>query len=426
MKVLVIGSGGREHALVWKISQSPLVEKIYCAPGNPGTSLQAENIPIAANDLESLLKFARDHQIELTVVGPEDPLVEGIVDRFREHGLSIFGPTQAAARLEGSKVFAKNLMHKYGIPSARYNVFTGLEQANQFLKSLNKFPVVIKASGLAAGKGVIICQNREEAIQCITEIMDKKIFGAAGDQVVIEDFLLGEEVSVFVLTDGIHYRLLSPAQDHKKILDGDLGKNTGGMGAYAPAPVADDKLVSLVERMVIQPTLQAMDQEGCICTGMLYVGLIITEDGPKVLEYNCRFGDPETEVVLPLLKSDLVPLLMATTNRTLDQHDIELHEGFAVDVVLASGGYPDKYEKDKVITGLDKIEREILVFHAGTIRKDNQYRTSGGRVLNVVGVGTNFKSTREKVYKNIQHIRFDQMHYRKDIGFRALEYLEIS
>jgi len=424
MKVLVIGNGGREHTLVWKSAQSPLVEKIYCAPGNPGTVSLSENIPIAAHNIEALLTFAREKQIDLTVVGPEDPLVAGIVDRFRETGLRIFGPTRAAAQIEGSKVFAKDLMKKYGIPSAYYEVFTNLDQACQYLTGRNKYPVVIKASGLAAGKGVIICQQQAEAIQAVTEIMEKKVFGTAGDQVVIEDFLSGEEVSIFVLTDGDNYRLLSPAQDHKKVLDGDQGKNTGGMGAYAPAPLADNKLISQVEQTVIQPTLLAMKKEGCTYTGMLYVGLIITRDGPQVLEYNCRFGDPETEVVLPLLKSDLIPLLMATTDHTLDQHKIDLHRGFAVDVVLASGGYPDKYEKDKVISGLDLMDREILVFHAGTVYKDDQYRTGGGRVLNVVGVGSDFKLTREKVYDNIQRIRFDQMHYRRDIGSRALKYLE--
>jgi phosphoribosylamine--glycine ligase len=422
MKVLVIGGGGREHSLVWKIAQSPLVKKIYCAPGNPGIARLAENVPIAANHIDALLKFALDHGIDLTVVGPEDPLVAGIVDRFKEKGLKIFGPTRAAARIEGSKVFAKNLMQRYGIPTAGYAVFTEAETAGEYLTKQQHYPVVLKASGLAAGKGVIICQDQTEAIRTITEIISGKIFGNAGDQVVIEDFLSGEEISIFVLTDGVSYRLLSSAQDHKKVFDDDLGKNTGGMGAYAPAPLADTDLVQQVEKTVIQPTLQAMQKEGCTYTGMLYVGLIITPGGPQVLEFNCRFGDPETEVVLPLLQSDLVPLLLATTDKTVDRETVDLHSGYAVDVVLASGGYPDIYEKGKMIKGLESVDPDILIFHAGTVFRDNNYFSSGGRVLNIVATGMDFMATRDHVYDNVQRIWFENMHYRRDIGYRAIKY----
>jgi phosphoribosylamine--glycine ligase len=423
MKVLVIGGGGREHTLVWKIAQSPLVKKIYCAPGNPGIARLAENVPIAANHIDALLKFALDQGIDLTIVGPEDPLVGGIVDRFKEKGLRIFGPTRAAARIEGSKVFAKNLMQRYSIPTAGYAVFTDPETAGDYLARQQHYPVVIKASGLAAGKGVIICQDQSEAIRTITEIISGRIFGNAGDQVVIEDFLSGEEVSIFVLTDGVSYQLLSSAQDHKKVYDDDQGKNTGGMGAYAPAPLADAALLQQVEQTIIQPTLRAMQKEGCTYTGMLYVGLIITADGPQVLEYNCRFGDPETEVVLPLLKSDLVPLLLATTNNTMNQQKVELHSGYALDVVLASGGYPDIYEKGKMIKGLEAVDPDIYVFHGGTTFRDNHYFTSGGRVLNVVANGVDFMITRDRVYDNVQRIWFENMHYRKDIGYRAIKYL---
>ncbi len=423
MKVLVIGGGGREHTLVWKIAQSPLVKKIFCAPGNPGIAQLAENVPIAANHIDALLKFALDHGIDLTIVGPEDPLVSGIVDRFREKGLKIFGPTRAAARIEGSKVFAKNLMQRYSIPSARYAVFTDPETAGEYLTGQQHYPVVIKASGLAAGKGVIICQDQTEAIRTITEIISGKIFGNAGDQVVIEDFLSGEEVSIFVLTDGVSYKLLSSAQDHKKVFDDDQGKNTGGMGAYAPAPLADAALLRQVEQTIIRPTLRAMQKEGCTYTGMLYVGLIITPEGPQVLEYNCRFGDPETEVVLPLLKSDLVPLLLATTDSTLNQQEVELNSGYALDVVLASGGYPDIYEKGKMIKGLEAVDPDIFIFHAGTTFRDNHYFTSGGRVLNIVASGVDFMTTRNRVYDNVQRIWFENMHYRRDIGYRAIKYL---
>jgi phosphoribosylamine--glycine ligase len=422
MKILVIGSGGREHALVWKIAQSSLVEKIYCAPGNPGIAQLAENVPISGSDHQQLLKFTNDNSVDLTVVGPEDPLVEGIVDTFTNYGLKIFGPTKAAAQLEGSKAFSKNIMKKYSIPTADFKTYNNFDRAKDHINKINHFPVVVKASGLAAGKGVLICQDYDMACDSLTAIMKEKIFSEAGNQVVIEEYLEGDEVSIFALVDGKNYKLLSASQDHKKIFDGDQGKNTGGMGAYAPTPVANNALITEIEGSIIRPTINAMQKEGIPYKGLLYFGIIVTGDGPKVLEYNCRFGDPETEVVLPLLKSDLVPLMIATINGTIDKESIELNPGYAIDVVLSSGGYPDSYEKGKLITGLDSVGQNIIVFHAGTKAKDNQILTNGGRVLNIVAVGDDFIKTREFLYNSIKKIDFEEMHYRKDIGSRALKY----
>jgi len=420
MKIFVIGSGGREHVLVWKIAQSPLVNKIYCAPGNPGISELADNVNIAASDLEGLQRFAKEKKIDLTVVGPEDPLVVGIVDQFTASGLKIFGPTKAAAQLEGSKSFSKNLMKKYSISTAEFETFVLAKNAKNYVKQINKFPVVIKASGLAAGKGVLICENKSDAIIAISSIMENKKFGAAGNEIVIEEFLKGDEVSIFALCDGKNFRLLSTSQDHKKVYDDDKGKNTGGMGAYAPAPIATPEFMQLVEKQIIYPTINAMIKEEKPYKGLLYFGIIVTENGPKVLEYNCRFGDPETEVVLPLLESDLVPLMLATIDGNLKETDLINKPGFALDVVLTSGGYPDDYEKGKLITGLEDIDKDLLVFHAGTKSADNKILTNGGRVLNIVGVDNDLLKAKNKVYENIKKINFDKMHYRKDIAYRAL------
>jgi phosphoribosylamine--glycine ligase len=424
MNILVIGSGGREHALVWKIAQSDLVKKIYCAPGNAGIAALAENISIDVNDFEALVEFAQSHEIDLTVVGPEDPLVNGIVDRFIEAGLRIFGPRKTAAQLEGSKSFAKKLMKEYHIPTARFDVFSQKEKAVEYLRINDTYPVVLKASGLAAGKGVLICRDEKEALNGLEDMMDKKLFGKAGDQVVIEEFLTGEEVSIFVLSDGKTYRLLTSSQDHKRIYNADQGKNTGGMGAYAPAPVATPELLKETEEKIIKPSLDAIREKGCAYTGILYIGLILTDSGARVLEYNCRFGDPETEVVLPLLKSDLVPLLNACTDGTLSDHQIEVQRCYAVDVVLASGGYPDKYEKHKKISGLDKLPEDITVFHAGTAIVNNTLVTNGGRVLNIIATGPDFMTTQRYLYASIEKIHFENMHYRTDIGFRALQHLK--
>jgi len=424
MKILIIGSGGREHVLVWKIAQSSVVEKVYCAPGNAGTAENAENVPIGVDEFEKLLDFARANEIDLTVIGPEDPLVNGIVDLFTDAGLKVFGPKKIAAQLEGSKSFAKRLMAEYDIPTATYSCFTSIPEAKQYLQDLNVYPVVLKASGLAAGKGVLICQNEQEAYSGLDDLLKNKVFGTAGDEVIIEEFLTGEEVSVFVLCDGKNYRILTSSQDHKRAFDGDEGKNTGGMGAYAPAPAATNELMDKVEKNIIQPSLQAIAEKATPYTGILYIGLMIAESGPKVLEYNCRFGDPETEVVLPLLKSDLVPLMIACTEGNLEKYEVEVCPGYAIDVVLASGGYPDSYNKGIEISGITDIPEDILVFHAGTKIDNGKLVTSGGRVLNVIAMGSDFKQTQNYLYQNINKIYFQDMHYRKDIGFRAINHLE--
>jgi len=416
VKVLIIGSGGREHALVWKIAKSPLVKKLYCAPGNPGIGELSENVNITASDLDGLLKFAKNQNIDLTIVGPEDPLVDGIVDKFEKEGLKIFGPNKAAAQLEGSKSFSKNLMKKYNIPTADYKTFTIKNEALQYLNQYENFPVVLKASGLAAGKGVLICNNLTEALAGLDLIMEEKAFGVAGNEIVIEEFLVGEEVSIFAIVDGNNYKLFSPSQDHKRAFDNDEGKNTGGMGAYAPAPLASDNFMNTAINSVIEPTINAMISEGMPYKGLLYFGLMLTQSGIKVLEYNCRFGDPETEVVLPLLESDLVPLMLASINGTLNSEEIKIKEGFAVDVVLASGGYPDAYEKGKDISGLSDVDSDIIIFHAGTKMDGENLVTNGGRVLNVVGFGDKFKSAQQMVYNAINKIYFDDIHFRKDIG----------
>jgi phosphoribosylamine--glycine ligase len=422
MRVLVIGSGGREHALVWKISKSSLVNKIFCAPGNPGISQLAECIPIPASDMTALRDFAQNKKIDLTVVGPEDPLVAGVVDLFSAAGLKIFGPSKVAAQLEGSKEFSKDLMRDNQIPTAEYHTFTNSADAKEYIHSLKKYPIVLKASGLAAGKGVLICLSQDEALRGIEDLMDTKVFGQAGDVIVIEEFLEGEEVSIFAITDGKSFCLLSTAQDHKKALDGDRGKNTGGMGAYAPAPFADDAFLETVSHKIIAPTLRAMETKGSPYKGLLYVGLIITSEGPRVLEYNVRFGDPETEVVLPLLESDLVELMLASVENTIANQTVRLKSGFSFDVVLTSGGYPGSYEKSRIIKGLDQLNENILLFHAGTAKQNDSIVTAGGRVLNVVAVEPTFDEARSRVYENIKQIHFDQMYYRSDIGFRAKKY----
>jgi phosphoribosylamine--glycine ligase len=399
------------------------VEKVFCAPGNAGMTEIAENVSIGASQFSELVKFAQDNDVSLTVVGPEDPLVEGIVDEFKRAGLRIFGPPKAAARIEGSKIFAKELMQAYNIPTGKYARFNTYDQAKEYISECDTFPVVIKADGLAAGKGVLICMNQQEALVGLDDLLRKRIFGSAGDEIIIEEFLTGEEISVFVLSDGENYRLLTTSQDHKKALDGDKGKNTGGMGAYAPAPIATDQLMHQIEQEIVGPSLRALKERAEAYTGLLYIGLIITDAGPKVLEYNCRFGDPETEVVLPLLKSDLIPLLTACCDGQLAQQTLEVHAGFAIDVVLASGGYPDKYAKGKEISGIDKLPDDILVFHAGTANKNGILVTNGGRVLNVVTRGTDFERTRTHLYAHIRDIHFDDMHFRTDIGFRARNHL---
>ncbi|MBN2030913.1 phosphoribosylamine--glycine ligase [bacterium] len=419
MKVLVVGSGGREHALTWKLLQSPKVERIYCAPGNGGIGKIAECIPIDVTDFKGLIHFAQKKKIDLTVVGPELPLTEGIVDRFQEKGLKIFGPNQKAAEIEGSKVFAKDFMAKYRIPTAQYRSFTDPEKTVQYINQQST-PLVLKADGLAAGKGVLVCHSRAEAYEGIDRIMRERDFGNAGSRLVVEEFLTGEEASILTVTDGEDMVLLPAAQDHKAIFEGDKGPNTGGMGAYAPATVIDQKLLEIIKQKILLPTIQGMKEEGRPYKGVLYVGLMITKAGPKVLEYNCRFGDPEIQAILPLLRSDLIDLLLASVEGNISKVAPKIKHESAVCVVMASGGYPGAYEKDKVIKGLGQIDKSIIVFHAGTKIKGDNIMTSGGRVIGVTALGQTIRAAIDRVYKNVGKITFDGAYYRKDIGYRAL------
>jgi phosphoribosylamine---glycine ligase len=420
MRVLVLGSGGREHALVWKLRQSTSLQQIFCIPGNAGIADLAQTYQIALNDFKKISDFIIEKKIDLTIVGPEQPLVEGIVDYLQSLKLVVFGPKQEAAQLEGSKVFAKNFMKKYRIPTAQFEKFSEYEKALKFLRNYKDSRVVVKADGLAAGKGSIVCQNIADAQAAIKGIMYDRIFAEAGNQVVIEEFMEGEETSLFVITDGKDYLLLSPAQDYKRALDGDLGKNTGGMGSYAPTPVLTQKLKKQVIKEIVEPVLEGLQSEGIEYRGMLYCGLMLTTEGPKVVEFNCRFGDPETQVVLPLLQNDLFEICQATSRQSLGDIKPKLTDQHAVCVVAASGGYPDTYQKGKVISGLDQIEPEIMVFHAGTARQGRQYLTSGGRVLGVTASAKNLKRALEIVYRNIKKIHFEGMHYRTDIAKRVI------
>jgi phosphoribosylamine--glycine ligase len=420
MKVLVLGSGGREHALIWKLKQSELLTRIYCIPGNAGIADSAQTYLISLNDFTKITEFIKEKQIDFTIVGPEQPLVEGIVDHLQSLKLPVFGPSRVAAQLEGSKVFAKNFMKKYAIPTADFKKFSEYEQALKFLKDYKKSRVVIKADGLAAGKGSIVCESMDAAKKAVKEIMHDRIFGRAGEQVVIEEFMEGDEASLFVITDGKDYLVLSPAQDYKRALNGDLGKNTGGMGSYAPTPVLSRKLYDRAIKDIVEPVLAGLHSESIEYRGVLYCGLMITPEGPKVVEFNCRFGDPETQVVLPLLLTDLLEICQATSQQALGQIKLELARQYAVCVVAASGGYPDTYQKGKVINGLDQLDAEVMVFHAGTTQQGSQYLTSGGRVLGVTAVDADLKKALEIVYRNIERIHFQGIHYRTDIAKRAI------
>ncbi len=423
MKILVIGQGGREHTLVWKLAQSPHVEKIYCTPGNAGIAQIAACVELPLqNGFVKLLNWAKSERIDLTVVGPEAPLAEGIVDAFQEHGLKAFGPDRQAAQLEASKDFAKRLMVKNGIPTAAYQTFVDADAAIDYIKAHN-IPVFVKANGLAAGKGVIPGRTPTEAIQAVKTVLVDKAFGAAGDSVVIEEELIGEEASFTVLTDGHTCIPFVSSQDHKMSHDGDTGKNTGGMGAYSPAPVLTPALHDYVMKHVVYPTINGMADIGHPFKGVLYVGLMMTETGPKVLEFNCRFGDPEAQVLLPRLKSDLVPLLMACIDGTLDSHPhIEWHNGAAACVVMASGGYPDLYQTGKTIIGLaDAAAIEgVTVFHAGTKLNNGHVTTDGGRVLGVTAVASDLEIAIQQAYNGVAAINFADAHFRGDIGYRAL------
>lgn len=424
MKVLIVGGGGREHALAWKVAQSEKVEKVYGAPGNPGIAQIGECVDIKATDIEKLAQFAEKEGVDLTIVGPEAPLVAGITDEFEKRGLKVFGPSKAAAQLEGSKAFAKEMMKKYGVPTADFQIFDNPEKAKEYVKKVGA-PIVVKADGLAAGKGVVVAQNVDEAIEAIEKIMVEKVFGDAGNRVVIEECLKGEEASYLVITDGERFVPLATAQDHKAVFDGDKGPNTGGMGAYSPAPVLSKEMEREVQEKVIKPILRGMAKEGMPFRGILYAGLMITEEGPKVLEFNVRFGDPEAQAILRRLEDDLVDVALSAVEGRLVK---ELHwkPETSICVVLASKGYPGKYEKGKVITGIEEAEKvpTVVVFHAGTAVKDGKLVTNGGRVLNVTALGKDIVEARERAYEAVKRIKFEGMHYRTDIGLKAVKRLK--
>ena len=422
MKVLVVGSGGREDTLTWKLTQSEKVDKIFVAPGNAGTDELAENIDIKASNIEELVTFATRKEIDLTFVGPEAPLVAGIVDRFRAEGLAVFGPTQQAAQLEGSKVFAKNLMQEYEIPTAKYESFTAADEAIAYIKEEGA-PIVVKAEGLAAGKGVIVAQDTSEAIEAVETIMVDEKFGEAGIRIVVEEFLTGEEATVLAFTDGETIVPLIASQDHKPAYDNGQGPNTGGMGAYAPAPVVDENILAQVKADILKPTLDALQSEGIEYKGLIYCGLMIEDNEAKVLEYNVRFGDPEAQAVLPLLETDLVAIAEAVNEERLNEIEISWSDKTAVCVVMASGGYPIDYETGKEITGIQAAEsdEDIIVFQAGTERKDGKLLTAGGRVLGVTALGKGYKDTIEKAYQGVEKIEFADAHYRSDIGAKAVQ-----
>jgi len=421
MNVLIIGSGGREHTFAWKIAQSHDVERIYCVPGNAGMAQIAECIKINTKDLDALAEFAKSKSIDLTVVGPEAPLADGLVDTFSRHGLQAFGPSKAAAEIEASKAFSKEFMAKYNIPTAEYQIFDDAKNAQEYIKEIGA-PIVVKASGLAAGKGVIVCQAVEEALEAVKTIMVERKFGDSGDKVVIEECLVGEEASFIVLTDGEDILPLVTSQDHKPVYDDDKGSNTGGMGAYSPAPVITPDLRDKIMETIVEPTVKGMANEGREYKGFLYVGLMISDGIAKVLEFNCRLGDPEAQVILPRLKSDLVKPLLACIQGTIGQVDLEWRPEPAVCVVMASGGYPVKYEKGKEIKGLDEASQfeDVIVFHAGTAEDNGKIITNGGRVLGVTALDKDISLTIKRAYKAVDKISFEKAHFRTDIGKKAL------
>lgn len=423
MNVLLIGSAGREHALALKISESKSLSKLYISPGNPGTASLGQNISIDLKNESELEQFCLENKIELVVVGPEQPLVEGLSDFLRSKNIKVFGPDKSAAQIEGDKSFSKNLMKKYNIPTAAFEVFENneYEKAVEYVSN-GKFPVVIKASGLAAGKGVLICENKESALEAVEDCFNKKVFGEAGDKVVVEEFMTGQEASLFAITDGEKFVSLPVSQDHKRIGDGDTGLNTGGMGAYAPAPVMTDELLSFSENNIIQPTLDALRKEGKKFIGCLYCGLMLTPEGPKVVEFNCRFGDPETQAVLPLVEGDFLKLLHSASTGNIDLHSVNYNGKTSVCVIAASKGYPGSYEKGFEITGLEQnTDSEIIVYHAGTKEQSGKILTSGGRVLGVnATVSGDLKTCKAKAYSGIKKINFEGIYYRNDIADKAL------
>ena len=423
MKVLVVGGGGREHAIIMKLAASKRVSKLYCAPGNGGIAKYAECFPVKATDLEGMLALAKKLAVDWVFVAPDDPLVLGMADLLRENGFKVFGPSKAAAIIEGSKVFSKNLMKKYGIPTAAYEVFTEADKAIAYIKAQNSYPTVVKADGLALGKGVIIAQNEQEAVDAVHSIMEDKIFGESGSQLVVEEFLTGPEVSVLSFTDGKTVAPMISSMDHKRALDGDNGKNTGGMGTVSPNPYYTADIAKQCMDEIFIPTMNAMNAENRSFHGCLYFGLMLTPKGPKVIEYNCRFGDPETQVVLPMLDADLLDIMEATENQSLDKLPMQWKSGACACVILASGGYPEKYETGKEIMGLDEKGQlaNAAVYHAGTkLSEDGKLLTAGGRVLGVTAAADDLQSALDKAYAAVKLVSFEKMHYRNDIGKRAL------
>ena len=422
MKVLVVGGGGREHALIRKIKESSKVDEIFCTPGNGGISYDAKCFDVSATDIDGVVDLAKKLSVDLVVVAPDDPLVAGMVDALNDAGFKTFGPRANAAIIEGSKVFSKELMQKYDIPTAEYKVFDNANDAIEYIKEKNEFPTVIKADGLALGKGVIIPENLDDAVAGVKEIMEDKIFGASGNNIVVEEFLTGPEVSVLAFTDGKCVKPMVSSMDHKRALDGDKGLNTGGMGTVSPNPYYTEEVAAECMDKIFMPTINAMNQEGRTFKGCLYFGLMITPKGPKVIEYNCRFGDPETQVVLPRLKTDIIDIFEAINNETLSELDIEWSEKACACVIMASGGYPKSYKKGVEITGLTLGQLDgVTVYHAGTKIENDKLVTSGGRVLGVTALGDSLADALKKSYEAVENIQFDNAHYRKDIGKRALE-----
>ena len=422
MRVLVIGSGGREHCLAWKIAQSDRVKEIFCVPGNGGTEGIARNIHIAPDDIKALGDFAQERKIDLTVVGPELPLVKGIVDEFQKRGLKVFGPRQKLALLEGSKVFAKETMARFSVPTGDFRIFSDETQASNFIREKGA-PIVVKADGLAQGKGVFVCSSVEEAQAALKTIMLEKKFGDSGNQVVVEECLSGEEASILVFSDGKNTVPLASSQDYKRIYDGDRGPNSGGMGAYSPAPCVTDVVMQNVNVEILKPLISGLNNEGKIYIGMLYLGLMLSESGAKVLEFNVRFGDPETQAILPRLKSDLVQVMLATIEGNLDKINLIWDSRPCICVVVACAGYPGSYEKGKEISGLHQAAKvsDTVIFHAGTKKEAEKYFTSAGRVLNVVALGDNLEKAKTRAYQAIEKINFEKMYFRRDIGWRALK-----
>jgi len=415
MKVMVVGGGAREHTLTWKLSRSKRVKEVYVAPGNAGTAQIAKNLDLSPTNLDALAGAAKENKIDLVVVGPEAPLAAGIVDKLERLGIPAFGPTKEAALIESSKVFAKRLMQKYGIPCAKDAVFTSFKEAEAYVRK-QPVPVVIKADGLAAGKGAIVAQSMGEALKSLSDIMEKRVFGDAGNQVLVEECLVGRETSLLAFTDGKTVVAMVPARDYKRVFDKDMGPNTGGMGCYSPSRFLDKKAIDKAVKTIVEPVVKAMAKEGKPYKGVLYAGLMLTAEGPKVLEFNARFGDPETQVQLPLLKSDLVDIMMSVIDGTLSRTRVEWDSGACVGVVMASGGYPGSYKQGFPISGLERVDRNIMVFHAGSKMDGGKICTAGGRVLTVVSAGKTIAEARERVYLNLPRISFENCHYRKDIA----------